>query len=65
MAAIRGILKDERSVISPRHAAIASIVAVAGSAVGMFLIFVGSDLYERSSQRVLWALVDQVPAPGA
>ena len=67
MAAIRGILKDERSVIRTRHAAIASIVAVAvaGVAVGMFLIFVGSDLYQRSSQRVLWALVDQTGAPGA
>ncbi len=65
MAAIRGILGDERSVISTRHAAIASIVAVAGVAVGMFLIFVGSELYARSSHRVLWALVDQALAPGA
>jgi hypothetical protein len=59
MAVIRGILGDERSTVRVRHAAIASLVAVASLALGMFLIFVGSELYERSSHRVLWALVDQ------
>ncbi len=61
MASIWGILADERSAIRTRHAAIASVIAVAGVAVGMFLIFVGNELYQQSSQRVLWALVGALP----
>jgi hypothetical protein len=60
MAAIRGIFCDERSTIRLRHAAIASVIAVVGVGAGMFLIFVGSQLYEQTSHRVIWALAEGV-----
>jgi hypothetical protein len=58
MTAIRGLVGDERSAIRLRHAAIASVLAAAGTGAGMFLISVGSQLYEQTSQRVLWVLAE-------
>jgi hypothetical protein len=58
MAAIRGILCDERSTIRLRHAAIASVLAVAGIGAGIFLIVASNQLYEQTSHRVLWALAE-------
>ena len=56
MADMTRILGDEHSAIRMRHAAIASIVAAATVAAGVFLTVVGNQLYEQVRQRVLWAL---------
>ena len=56
MAIVLRLLEDERSAIVTRHAAMASIVAGASVAVGIFLTVVGSSQYEQSSHRVIWAL---------
>ena len=47
MAAIGRILRDERSAIGMRHAGLASMLAAASVAAGIFLIVAGSQLYER------------------
>jgi len=65
MAAIRGILCDERSAIRLRHAAIVSVLAAAGVGAGIFLIVAANQLYEQTSHRVLWALADGARALGA
>jgi len=56
MAIVLHLLGDERSAVVTRHAAMASIFAGASVAAGIFLTVVGSNLYEQSSQRVIWAL---------
>ncbi len=56
--AIRGLVCGDRSAIRRRHAAIASVLAVLGIGAGMFLISAGSQLYEQTSRRVLWALAE-------
>ena len=56
MAAAPRILDDEHSAIQLRHAAIASLFAAGSIAAGIFLTVAGSQLYEQTSQRVLWAL---------
>jgi hypothetical protein len=56
MADMTRILGDEQSAIGVRHAAIASIVAAASVAAGVFLTVIGNQLYEQAGQRVLWAL---------
>jgi hypothetical protein len=56
MADMTRILGDEHSAIRVRHAAIASIVAAASVAAGIFLTVIGNQLYEQAPQRVLWAL---------
>ncbi len=65
MAPIRDILCDDRSAIRLRHAAIASVLAVAGTGVGIFLISVGRQLYEQTSHRVIWALAESARILGA
>jgi hypothetical protein len=65
MAAIRGILCDERSAIRLRHAAIASVLAAAAVGAGIFLIVAAHQLYEQTSHRVLWALAESARALGA
>jgi hypothetical protein len=64
MAAILGILCDERSAIRLRHAAIASALAVAGVGAGIFLIIAANQLYEQTSHRVLWAFAEGARALG-
>jgi hypothetical protein len=39
-----------------RHAAIASVFALAITGLGIILVIVGNQLYEQASGRVLWAL---------
>ena len=56
MAGIGRILRDEHSAIRARHARIASLVAVASIAAGIFLTVFGNQLYEQAGRRVLWAL---------
>jgi len=56
MAIVLRLLRDERSAIVTRHAAIASMLAGASVAAGIFLTVVGNNAYEQSSQRVIWAL---------
>jgi hypothetical protein len=56
MADMKRILGDEHSAIRVRHAAIASIVAAASVAAGIFLTVLGNQLYEQAGQKVLWAL---------
>jgi hypothetical protein len=56
MANIRRLLGDERSAIETRHASMASIFAGASVVVGIFLTVASGNLYEQSSQRVIWAL---------
>jgi hypothetical protein len=56
MAGMRCILGDEHSAIRARHAAIASVVAVASVAAGIFLTILGNQLYEQAGQRTIWAL---------
>jgi Mg2+/citrate symporter len=58
MAVIRSILCDDGTAIRLRHAAIASLLALAGVGAGIFLIVVSDPIYENSSHRVLWALAD-------
>jgi hypothetical protein len=65
MAAIFRILSDERSVIRPRHAAIASVLAAASVGAGIFLIIAANQLYEQNSHRVLWAFAEGVRALAA
>ncbi|HEX3210095.1 MAG TPA: hypothetical protein VHQ91_11980 [Geminicoccaceae bacterium] len=60
MATIRRVLSDDRSAIRLRQAAIASAFAMAAVGAGIFLMVVGNQLHERSSHRVLWALVEGV-----
>ena len=55
MAIVFCLLKDQRSAIVMRHAAIASIFAGASIAAGIFLTVVGNE-YEQSNERVIWAL---------
>jgi hypothetical protein len=55
MAGILHLVRDERSAIGMRHAARASVFAAAGVAAGIFLTIAGNGIYERSSERVLWA----------
>ena len=62
MTGIRVIVGDERSAVRLRHAAIASALAVAGVSAAIFLISIGSQLYEQTSHRVLWALVESAGA---
>jgi hypothetical protein len=56
MAIVLRLLGDERSAIGTRHAAMASIFASVSVVAGIFLTIAGSNLYEQSSQRVIWAL---------
>lgn len=65
MAAIRGILCDERSTIGLRHTAVASVLALVGAGAGIFLIIAGNQLDEQISHRVLWALAEGAQALGA
>ena len=65
MADMRRILGDEHSAIRVRHAAVASIVAVASIAAGIFLTVLGNQLYERAGQKVLWALAAGTGVTGA
>jgi hypothetical protein len=58
MATIRRVLSDDRSAIRLRQAAIASVFAMAVVGAGIFLIVVGNQLHERSSHRVLWAVIE-------
>lgn len=55
MATIRRMLQDERSAIAVRHAAIASVLVAAGASLAIFLALAGDRLYERTSERTLWA----------
>lgn len=65
MADVRRILGDEHSAIRVRHAAIASFVAVASVAAGIFLTVLGNQLYEQAGQKVLWALAAGTGVTGA
>ena len=56
MAIVFCLLKDQRSAIVMRHAAIASIFSGASIAAGIFLTVVGNNEYEQSNERVIWAL---------
>ena len=62
MAAIRGVLCDECSAIRLRHAAIASVLAIASVGAGIFLIVASHQIYEQTSRRVLWALAESARA---
>jgi len=62
MAAIRGLVCDDGSVMRLRHAAIASVVAVATIGAGSFLIVASHQIYEETSRRVLWALAESARA---
>ncbi len=62
MAVFRGVLCDDGSAIRLRHAAIASMLALAGTAAGIFLIVASHQIYEQTSQRVLWALAESARA---
>ena len=64
VADMRRILGDEHSAIRVRHAAIASIVAAASVAAGIFLTVIGNQLYEQAGQRVLWALATGIGVTG-
>jgi len=64
MADMTRILGDEHSAIRVRHAAIASIVAAASVAAGVFLTVIGNQLYEQAGQRVLWALAASTGVSG-
>ncbi len=65
MAAIRGILCDDGSTIRLRHAAIASVLAVASVGAGIFLLVASHQIYEQTSHRVLWALAESARTLGA
>jgi len=65
MAILLTLLRDERSAIGTRHAAMASMIAGASVVAGIFLTVAGSNLYEQSSQRVLWALASGAGPLGA
>jgi hypothetical protein len=62
MAAIRSVVCrvvcNDGSAIRLRHAAIASVVAVAAIGAGTFLIVASHQIYEETSSRVLWALAE-------
>jgi hypothetical protein len=62
MAAIRGLFCDDGSAIRLKHAAIASVFAVAGVGAGIFLLVASHQIYEQSSRRVLWALAEAARA---
>ncbi len=53
---IQRLVRDEWSAVAFRHAAIASIFALAITGLGIILVIVGNQIYEQSSGRVLWAL---------
>jgi hypothetical protein len=53
---IQRLVLDEQSAIAFRHAAVASIFALAITGLGIILVIVGNQIYEQSSGRVLWAL---------
>ncbi len=55
-ALIQRLVLDEQSAIAFRHAAIASVFALAITGLGIILVIVGNQLYEQASGRVLWAL---------
>jgi Flp pilus assembly pilin Flp len=63
-ALIERLMRDERSAIATGHAAIASIVALVTTGLGIILMIVSSQLYEQSSERVLWALAGARAALG-
>ena len=62
MAAIRGVLCDDFTAIRLRHAAFASMFALAGIGTGIFLIVASHQVYEQTSRRVLWALAESARA---
>ncbi len=62
---IQRLVRDERSAVAFRHAAVASIVALAITGLGIILVILGNQVYEQSSGHVLWALVGTSAVLGA
>ncbi len=58
MAVIERLLRDERSAVGIRQAGLASALAAASVAAGIFLIMASSERYERASRSVIWAVID-------